>query len=114
MGRLEVEQFLTHFAVALKVSPTTQNQALCAIILMYRHVFVKVLSIMSFQFKKNLVRVPKVLSHNDAVDVIDKLQGIHHTIGTLMYGARFRISEVLKLRINNFDFSRNTIFISRS
>jgi hypothetical protein len=50
MGGLEVEQFLTHLAVALKVSSTTQNQALCAIILMYRHIFVKVLSMMSFQF----------------------------------------------------------------
>jgi hypothetical protein len=52
MGGLEVEQFLTHLAVALKVSSTTQNQALCAIILMYRHIFVKVLSMMSFQFYK--------------------------------------------------------------
>lgn len=114
MGELEVEQFLTHLAVALKVSPTTQNQALCAIIFMYRHVLVKDLSNMSFQFAKTPVSVPEVLSHTDAVAVIDKLQGVHHTIGTLMYGAGFRISEVLRLRIKDFDFSRSTIFIFRS
>jgi integron integrase len=114
MGELEVEQFLTYLAIELKVSPSTQNQALCAIIFMYRHVIRIDLTNMSFQFAKTPVRVPQVLSHNDAISVIDKLKGAHHTIGTLMYGAGFRISEVLKLRIKDFDFARSTIFIFRS
>jgi integron integrase len=114
MGELEVEQFLSHLAIALKVSPTTQNQALCAIIFMYRHVLEKDLTNMSFKFAKTPVRVPEVLAHNDAIAIIDKLRGVHQTIGTLMYGAGFRISEVLKLRIKDFDFERNTIFVFRS
>jgi integron integrase len=114
MGELEVEHFLTHLAMTLKVSPTTQNQALCAIIFMYRHVLDMDLTNMSFQFAKTPVRVPEVLSHCDAIAVIDNLRGVHHTIGTLMYGAGFRISEVLKLRIKDFDFTRSTIFIFRS
>ncbi|WP_158966090.1 tyrosine-type recombinase/integrase [Paraglaciecola sp. L3A3] len=69
---------------------------------------------MSFKFAKTPVRVPEVLSHNDAIAVIDKLRGVQHTIGALMYGAGFRISEVLKLRVKDFDFERNTIFIFRS
>jgi integrase len=81
---------------------------------MYRHVLVKDLSNMSFQFAKTPVRVPEVLSHKDALAVIDKLQGVHHTIGTLIYGAGFRIFKVLRLRVKDFDFSRSTIFIFRS
>ncbi|MEP1554259.1 MAG: tyrosine-type recombinase/integrase [Paraglaciecola sp.] len=46
--------------------------------------------------------------------VINNLRGVHHTIGTLMYGGGFRISEVLRLRIKDFDFDRNTISIFRS
>ncbi|MDO6842020.1 integron integrase [Paraglaciecola chathamensis] len=114
MGELEVEQFLSHLAIALKVSPTTQNQALCAAIFMYRHVLNMDLTNMSFKFAKTPVRVPEVLSHNEAIAVIDKLRGVHHTIGTLMYGVGFRISEVLKLRVRDFYFERNTIFIFRS
>lgn len=114
MGELEVEQFLSHLAIALKVSRTTQNQALYAVIFMYRHVLNMDLTNMSFKFAKTPVRVPEVLSHNDAIAVINKLRGVHHTIGTLMYGAGFRISEVLKLRVKDFDFERNTIFIFRS
>ena len=114
MGELEVEQFLTHLAITLKVSPSTQNQALCAVIFMYRHVLEMDLTNMTFTFAKTPVRVPEVLSHSDAITVIDKLRGVHNTIGTLMYGAGFRISEVLKLRVKDFDFERNTIFIFRS
>jgi integrase len=50
----------------------------------------------------------------DAIAIIDNLQGVHHAIGTLIYGAGFRISEVLKLRIKDVDFSLSTIFIFRS
>ncbi|WP_133470275.1 integron integrase [Paraglaciecola marina] len=114
MGELEVEQFLTHLAITLKVSPSTQNQALCAVIFMYRHVLEKDLTNINFTFAKTPVRVPEVLSHCDAIAIIDKLRGVHHTIGTLMYGGGFRISEVLRLRIKDFDFDRNTIFIFRS
>lgn len=114
MGELEVEQFLTHLAITLKVSPSTQNQALCAVIFMYRHVLEMDLTNMAFTFAKTPVRVPEVLSHSDAIAVINNLRGVHHTIGTLMYGGGFRISEVLRLRIKDFDFDRNTSFIFRS
>lgn len=114
MGELEVEQFLTHLAIEIKVAPTTQNQALCAVIFMYRHVLEMDLTNMSFQFAKTPVRVPEVLNHKDAIAIIDTLQGVHKTIGILMYGGGFRISEVLKLRLKDFDFERSTIFIFRS
>lgn len=114
MGELDVERFLSHLAVELKVSPTTQNQALCSLIFMYRHVLDRDLTNMSFMYAKTPVRVPEVLSHQDALILISKLQGTYKTIAALMYGGGFRISEVLRLRIKDFDFARNTIFIFRS
>ncbi len=109
-----VEQFLTHLAVEAKVSPLTQNQALCALIFMYRHVLNVELEHMQFQFAKTPKRIPQVLSHNEALLVIRTLPGIHQLIGGLMYGGGLRISEALSLRIKDFDFEHNTVFVFRS
>jgi len=114
MAENEVEQFLTFIAQALKVSPTTQNQALCALSFMYRDVLQKPLVNMRFQYAKLPKRVPQVLTNNEAMLVIKHLKGVHQLIGALMYGGGMRISEVLKLRIKDFDFTRQTVFIFRS
>ena len=81
---------------------------------MYRYVLEIDLSNISFQFAKTPSRVPQVLNHSEALNVISHLSGVHKIIATLMYGAGCRISEVLRLRIKDFDFERNTIFIFRS
>jgi integron integrase len=114
MGEFEVEQFLTYIAQVSKVSPTTQNQALCALSFMYKTVLDKPLINMRFQYAKTPQRVPQVLNHEEAMNVISHLKGIHQLIGALMYGGGFRISEVLRLRIKDFDFTRHTIYIFRS
>ncbi len=114
MAEHEVEQFLTYIAQILKVSPTTQNQALCALSFMYKSVLQKPLVNMRFQYAKPPKRVPQVLTHSEAMQVIKNLTGVHQLIAALMYGGGFRISEVLKLRIKDFDFTRQTIFIFRS
>ena len=114
MAEFEVEQFLTYIAQVMKVSPTTQNQALCALSFMYKDVLEKPLVDMRFQYAKPPKRVPQVLTHSEAILVIKHLKGVHQLIGALMYGAGLRISEVLKLRIKDFDFTRQTIFVFRS
>ena len=67
IAELEVEQFLTYLAITKTVSPTTQNQALCAIIFMYRYVLEIDLSNISFQFPPS--RVSQVLNHSEALNV---------------------------------------------
>ncbi|WP_448569989.1 integron integrase [Thalassotalea ganghwensis] len=114
MGEPEVEYFLTHLAINEKVSPLTQNQALCALIFMYRHVLNTELSNLQFQFAKTPQRVPQVLTHTEAIEVITHLSGVHKLIAMLMYGSGFRVSEVLRLRIKDLDFERNTIFVYQS
>ncbi|XQW85655.1 integron integrase [Thalassotalea piscium] len=114
MAEKEVEQFLTYLAQVMKVSPTTQNQALCALSFMYKDVLQNPLIDMRFQYAKPPKRVPQVLTHNEAMQVIKNLEGVHQLIGALMYGSGLRISEVLKLRIKDFDFTRQTIFVFRS
>lgn len=114
MAEPEVEQFLTFIAQVMKVSPTTQNQALCALSFMYKEVLQKPLVDMRFQYAKPPKRVPQVLTHSEAMEVIKHLKGVHQLIAALMYGGGLRISEVLKLRIKDFDFARQTIFVFRS
>lgn len=114
MAEPQVEEFLTYIAQVLNVSPTTQNQALCALSFMYKAVLDKPLVNMSFQYAKTPRRVPQVLTHEEAIEVIGHLKGVHQLVGALMYGGGLRISEVLKLRIKDFDFNRQTIFIFRS
>jgi integrase len=56
-----------------------------------------------------LTYIAQVLNHEEAMNVISHLKGVHQLIGALMYGGGFRISEVLRLRIKDFDFTRHTI-----
>ena len=114
MTESDVELFLTHLAINEKVSPLTQNQALCAVVFMYRHVFGRELNNMKFHFAKTPQRIPQVLTHNEAVKVIQNLQGKHKLIASIMYGSGLRVSEVLRLRIKDLDFERNTVFVYQS
>ncbi|MBW8192576.1 integron integrase [Neiella marina] len=114
MAEFEVEQFLTHLAVTKKVSPLTQNQALCALIFMFRHEVSKELHNMQFQFAKTPKRIPQVLTHHESLSVIHQLSGIHQLVAGLMYGGGLRVSEALRLRIKDFDLERNTVFVFRS
>ncbi|SET88847.1 integron integrase [Thalassotalea agarivorans] len=114
MAEPEVEHFLSFLAVQRKVSPTTQNQALCALSFLYKHVVEQPLNNMKFQYAKSPQRVPQVLTHIEAMTVIKQMSGVYQLIAALMYGGGMRISEVLRLRMKDFDFERNTIFIFRS
>jgi len=111
MAEPEVELFLTHLALIEKVSPLTQNQALCALIFMYRKVLDRELNNMQFQFARVPQRVPQVLSHNEALTIINNLSGRSKMIASLMYGGGLRVSEVLRLRVKDLDFERNTVFV---
>ncbi|MCU4676769.1 phage integrase N-terminal SAM-like domain-containing protein [Catenovulum sp. 2E275] len=105
MGNFEIERFLTHLAVNKQVNAATQNQALCAIIFVYKNILNKETDNLNFRFTKKQVSMPVVISHDEAVHIINLLPIQYKLIASLLFGAGLRINEALRLRIKDIDFN---------
>lgn len=114
MGVAEITQFITHLVSEKKVSiSSTQNQALSAILFLYRHVLKieldeKSLYLLRPQKTKS---VPVVLSKDEAKLVISKMTGVYKIIAQIMYGSGLRIMEVMRLRVKDIDFANHQIVV---
>ncbi len=113
MSNAEIERFLNHLAVNRMVSPATQNQALCAIIFLYRHVVEREIKDLKYTFSKKPVRLPTVLDQREVALILSQLSGKYRLVTSLLYGSGLRINEALALRIKDIDFTNNSIFIFR-
>jgi len=113
MGNQEIERYLNHLAVNRQVSGATQNQALCAIIFLYRYIINKDISGLRYSFTKREKTMPTVLTHEEAKSIINQLKGKYWLIASLLYGCGLRINEALKLRIKDINLSNNTVFVFR-
>tara|TARA_R110002050_G_C8833643_1_gene505423 strand:+ start:86 stop:1042 length:957 start_codon:yes stop_codon:yes gene_type:complete len=113
MGNTEIERFLNHLAVNRQVSAATQNQALCAIIYVYKHIIRREISDLRYSFTKREQSIPTVLTHEEATNIISHLSGQYWLMASLLYGGGLRINEVLKLRIKDVNIQNNTLFIFR-
>jgi integron integrase len=108
----EVNAFLSHLAVDRKVSPATQSQALCALLFLYRHVLGKELGDLGELIRvKRPRRLPVVLSREEVRKLIDHLQGTERLFVTLLYGTGLRLSEGLRLRVKDIEFSYGQILV---
>jgi integron integrase len=93
-------------------SASTQNQALCAIVFLFKHVYkIKPGQLRNLNHAKRTKHIPTVLSPEEARSVINNLSGAKKLIVQLMYGSGLRISECLRLRILDIDFSYNQITV---
>ncbi len=107
-----VAVFLTHLAVREKVSASTQNQALCALIFLYRHVLgIEIGDVGGFNFSRQPKRLPTVLSKTEVKSLISNMTGVYKTITTLLYGAGLRQNEALRLRVTDINFERHELII---
>jgi len=114
MAEAEINAFLSDLAVTVKVSATTQNQALSAILFLYRHVLgVEVGDLGNLIRAKKPIRVPVVMSKKEVKAVLAQVGQREHLLVQLLYGCGFRLSEVLQLRVKDLDFARNEIVIYR-
>lgn len=112
MGKLEVEAFLTWLAVDRQVAPSTQNQALQAILFLYRRVLNVELAWMDNVVRAKPKRhVPVVLSRREVTAVLAALQGQYRLIANLLYGSGLRLMECLRLRIIALDMDRQSITV---
>lgn len=115
MGVPEIRKYLSYLAVDNNISASTQNQALCAIVFLYKRVLeVDLGDLGDVEWVKRPPRLPEVLTTEEVVDVLSNLQGVKRLLGQLMYGTGMRISEALRLRVKDIDLQRNLILIRDS
>lgn len=108
----KVRAFLTHLAADRDVSASTQNQALNAIVFLYRHVLnLEVGDFSGFHPARLPRRMPMVLSRDEVARLLSHLTGMHWMIAALLYGAGLRLAECLSLRIQDIDFERRIITV---
>lgn len=112
MGEEEINKFLTHLAVERKISASTQNQALCAIVFLYKHVLKKEIGDFGqLVWAKRSQRLPVVLSVKEVQHILEHLHGKPWLIANLLYGAGIRLNECLRLRVKDIDFDYHQLAI---
>jgi len=114
MGDAEVRQFLTHLAEKLKVSAATQNQALNALVFLYREVLqLELGNLEPFVRAKRPGNLPVVLTKSEVQSVLRNMEGVLRLIAGLMYGSCLRLLECLTLRVMDLDFEKMEIRVRR-
>ncbi|HEV2799879.1 MAG TPA: integron integrase [Pyrinomonadaceae bacterium] len=112
MGVDEIRQFLSHLAVTSQVSASTQNQALCALLFLYRDVLqIELPYIEGIERAKRPVRVPVVFTSQEVERLLAQLNGTYSLIASLLYGSGLRLMEALRLRIKDIDFDYQQITV---
>jgi integron integrase len=112
MGEVEVAQFLTDLAVVRKVSAGTQNQALNALVFLYKAVIGRPLAnIQGVVRAKREKRLPVVLTQTEVRRMLQNLNGVHWLIACVMYGSGLRLMESLRLRVKDLDFDHRAIYV---
>jgi integron integrase len=112
MGAPEVEAFLTHLAVGAKVSASTQNQALQALLFLYRHVLdVELPWLDNVTRASRPRRLPVVLSAAEVRAVLAELDGTCWLIASLLYGSGLRLMEAHRLRVKDMVMERGELIV---
>lgn len=113
MGAPEISQFITHLVVARQASASTQNQALSAILFLYRNVLRLQLdeSQLSLTRPKKGKRIPNVLSKEEAKLIIANVEYPYRIMAQIMYGSGLRLMECLRLRVKDIDFENHSILV---
>jgi integron integrase len=111
MGAPEIQAFLSHLASQRNVAASTQNQALSAVLFLYREVLHKQIDPILLANAKRPERLPTVLTHQEALQIIDQLAGTHKLMAQILYGSGLRLMECVRLRVKDIDFAYKTITV---
>ncbi len=112
MGQSEINEFLSSLAIKSRVGASTQNQALSALLFLYRNVLG-----MPFPKLENVIRakrpnrLPTVMTRDEVRRVLGKLSGTHRIIAALLYGSGLRLLECLRLRVKDVQFGLDRIMV---
>lgn len=113
MGISEINEFITHLVNQKNVAASTQNQALSAILFLYRHVLNMPLEEAALAPIRPTrpKRIPTVLSKDEVKNTIAQMTGTYKLVTQVMYGGGLRLMEVVRLRVKDLDFSNHQIVI---
>ncbi len=112
MSADEIRGFLSHLAVNERVSASTQNQALCALLFLYGRVLAKDVGLIEgIERAKAPKRLPVVLTRGEVKAVLDKMDGVPQLVCRLLYGAGLRLAECLSLRVKDMDLELNELTV---
>lgn len=112
MGASEISQFLTWLAVDRRVSASTQNQALSALLFLYKAVLaIEIAAIPAVVRARTPERLPVVLSREEISAILKQVTGTERLIVMVLYGSGVRLDECLNLRVKDLDFDRHQIVV---
>ena len=112
MGEAEITAFLSHLATRLKVAASTQNQALSALLFLYRDVLGQELPWLDGLVRaKRPQRVPTVLSRAEVTALLERMHGTPWLVAALLYGSGLRLLEAMRLRVKDVDGQRGEIVV---
>ncbi|MCX5839294.1 MAG: integron integrase [Deltaproteobacteria bacterium] len=112
MGAQEISRFLSHLATERNVAASTQNQALNAILFLYRQVLQKEIGDLGpTERARKPERLPTVMSRGEAGKLLAAMTGIHQLMAKILYGCGLRLMECVRLRIKDVDFDQSQIIV---
>lgn len=108
----DIVRFLNHLVQSRNIAASTQNQALCAIVFLYKQVLKSdVGDLKNLKRAKKPKHLPTVLSKKEVWSLLSKLEGIDFLVASILYGTGLRISEALRLRVQDIDFDYMQIIV---
>jgi integron integrase len=111
-GEKKIETYLTFLARDRNVAPSTQNQALNALVFLYKHVLKQPLNEkINAERAARKVKIPVVLTRDETKRIIGAMTGIHQLVAKLLYGSGLRIIECLRLRVHDIDFDMKALTV---
>lgn len=112
MGAGEITAFLNHLAIARRTSASTQNQALCAMVFLYRRVLeMEMPEIGDIEPARRPDSLPMVLARDEVMALLDRLQPPFRLMGEMLYGSGLRLMECVSLRVKDVDLGRHQIMV---
>ena len=111
-GEKKIEEVLTHLAVKENVAPSTQNLAMNALVFLYHKVLKKQMNgVIDAVRSTKKTHVPVVMTREETAKVITVMEGVPQLTAKLMYGSGLRISEVIRLRVQDIDYDMKTLTV---
>lgn len=112
MSEEKVEHFLGHLAIHRKVAISTQNQAMNALVYLYKNILNQPLEkTINATRSKRTPQIPVILSHTEVKEIITLLSGVSQLVVKIIYGSGLRITEAVRLRVHDIDFDYKQITV---